>query len=113
MRKEFPVLASFQTERPIGVLQIEETALPELPDWHLALGFKAKAVPIGPNEYQLVCLAVMPDHKFTATNCADPCEPAPETTADMIGYLRTRGYDYGHDAAEQVLLGWKLRGGGR
>lgn len=55
-----PVNVAFDASRTVGELRMRRDALPPVPDWHLALGYR-----IG-EPYELVEVAILPDVKFRA-----------------------------------------------
>lgn len=59
--KTVPVLLNFDTQKPIGFLTIDESALPELIYSTLSVGYKTDG-----KDYELLSIGVVPDEKLRA-----------------------------------------------
>lgn len=59
-----PVTVGFDERKMVGQLTLARDALPASPDWHLALGYRSRIETT--QGYELVCVSILPDAKFSA-----------------------------------------------
>ena len=91
--KNVPVLLGFDQRRIIGHLSIDETQLPDKPNYHFGLGYQALALEMDSNEvisHDLVCVSVILDKNFSAgytqMRRTDPSFPELQTWALNNGW---------------------------
>ncbi len=69
MIEKIPITLDFDMERIIGYAEIETELLPQVPNYHFALGYQIKDATYSDNkfnvlEHELLVLSLVPDTKF-------------------------------------------------